>query len=51
MSRVEIPNFYLDKKVYDHIKEISIQSHLTIYETIECILHQHMKLPHARIKI
>lgn len=35
MPRVKIDGtLYLDKKIYDHMKELSLQSHITVRETI-----------------
>ncbi len=43
MPRVRLDGVLsLDKKIYDHVKELSLQAHLTVRETIECLLHQHM---------
>lgn len=39
-EKVKIESLYLDKKIYDHVKELSIQAHLTINETIERLLHE-----------
>lgn len=42
MPGVKIESFYLEKKIYDHVEEVAYLSRLTIRDTIECLLHEHM---------
>ena len=42
MPRVIISRLGLNEKLYKHLEELALQAHLTVKETIECVLHQEM---------
>lgn len=42
MPRYVIDRFVLNEKLYKHLEELSLQSHITLKETIECVLYQEM---------
>lgn len=43
MRRVRLEGrLSLDGKIYKHVRELSLQANITVKETIECLLYQHM---------